>query len=107
MAHKSALDKAREQAQAQALEAEKHKHSVEAKKQEEKKTQTELLLEKQEAIKAERKRKFEELSKKLAELHDKHLKERIRADLLYADKESLHVTIVWSLVIMLIVYLLI
>lgn len=107
MAHKSALDKAREQAQAQISNEEKHKHSVEAQKQEEKKTQAELILEKKEAIKAERKHRLEELSKKLAELHDKHIKERIKADLLYADKESLHVTIVWSLVIMLIVYLLI
>ncbi len=106
MTHKSAIDKARENAKAQFTKADQHKREAESEKQEARRIQAEQLAEKKEQRRAEQKRKLEELGTKLSDLKDKHLKERIQADLLYAEGESLRVSIGLSAVIMFIIYLL-
>ncbi len=107
MAHKSSVDKAREQAQAQKLKAEKYKHSVEFEMQEARRIQAEQLTAEKEEIKAKGKRNFEELSQKLSDKKNKHLKEQTQSDLLYAKSESLRVSIGLSLVIIFIIYFLV
>lgn len=107
MTHKSSVEKAREQAHAQMTKAEQHKREAELKKQESIRIQAEQLAAEKEEKRAERKRKMEKLAKTLSDLKDKHLKERLQSDLIYAENESLRVSIGLSAVIALVIYLLI
>ena len=106
MTQKSALERAKDKVKEQISNAEQHKRTLELEKQEERRIFAEQLAEKKAAKRAEVKRKFETFVKKVSAEKHESLKEQIEADLVYAKNESLHITIVLSLAIIMIVYLL-
>lgn len=106
MTHKSALEKAKDKVQEQISNAEQHKRVLEFEKQEERRILAEQLAEKKAAKKEEMKRKLETFVKNISAAKQKSLKEQIESDRLYAKNESLHITILLSLAIIMIVYLL-
>ena len=106
MTHKSALERAKEKVKEQISNAEQHKRASEFEKQEQRNLLAQQLAEKKAAKKTEMKRKFETFVKQISVAKQESLKEQIEADLVYAKNESLHITIVLSLAIIMIVYLL-
>lgn len=106
MTHKSALERAKEQVQQQISSAEQHKRVAEFQQQEERRIFAEQLAEKKAAKRAEMKRKFETFVKNISTAKQESLKKQIESDFIYAKNESLHITIVFSLAIVMIVYLL-
>lgn len=106
MTHKSALERAKEKVQEQISHAEQHKRVLEFEQQEERRILAEELANKKAAKRAEMKHKFETFVKNISAAKQESLKEQIESDFLYAKNESLHITIVFSLAIIMIVYLL-
>lgn len=106
MTQKSAFERAKEKVKEQISNAEQRKRVLEFEKQEERRILAEQLAEKKAAKRVEMKRKFETFVKKISAEKHESLKEQIEADLVYAKNESLHVSVVLSLIVVIIVYLL-
>lgn len=106
MTHKSALERAKEKVKEQISNAEQHKRVLEFEKQEERRILAQELADKKAAKRAEMKNKLEVFVKKIATAKQESLQEQMESDYVYAKNESLHITIVLSLGIILVVYLL-
>lgn len=107
MKRRTALDKAKDRFQElQMTKVAQHKKMANFEKSEARRVLIGELERKKAEKKAERRRRIEAFMKQISLQQHENLREKIKADLLYANRESMHITIALTLAIAFLIFVL-